>query len=87
MTPTLPTRCPGCNCTSYCGDDPGIREGKVRPCRGYRYSRLVAARDQQARNILRELGYPDMLAALRVLRRLTLQHPRKYKYRAKCPNS
>ena len=25
-----------CDCTSYCGDDPGLKDGSCRPCEGQR---------------------------------------------------
>lgn len=64
-------RPPTCDCTTWCGGDPDVQQGKAFPCGSYRRSRLLQRRADMAAKLLKELGYRDYLSALRALRRLS----------------
>mgnify|MGYP000614990848 CR=1 FL=1 len=63
-----------CDCLNFCGDDPRLADGRVRPCeRKVAHDAWLAdcaARHQRTQHLRRELALADELAALEEVARL-----------------
>lgn len=58
---------PKCDCLNWCGDDPRLKDQRVIECDKHRTRRLEIARAERIGQLLRELGYSDVLPALEAL--------------------
>lgn len=59
-----------CDCTADCGDCPGIKLGTHAACDFKQRDDEFRDRRYKADSLVKELGYPDTLSALSVLKEL-----------------